>query len=367
MALERDNSVQVLTLAPDGSNPLWLGQVGHFTQLTYSYTLPGGPDQLSGTLMLPGAGRSQAIDAGRIVKAYRGLVEVWDGKMDEAAPTAGGWQVTAHGAGTFGGDFEAEWHGGSFTSDEPVNNAITRGLRWVNPGIGSGSGVYLGQPTDSASCTITDHLNNITGPAGSTWYVGRNNVLSVYVPAWSTPTRILIATTPATRSLYGYPTVVWARYQSGSDTTSGTATFATTSVTNAANAAKHGNQEFFVDLSPAGTLTAGAAQAILSAILAKYVAASYGDTFTLRQGQLLTMGGAPCDLASEQAGFVAQLVFGAGGYGGEIVPVLPVTFMCGTYSYDDTTQTATVGAYQNVKFDLNTLLSNWVTLHPPKP
>jgi hypothetical protein len=361
MALERADSVQVVTRAADGTDPQWLGTIGHFTQLTYSYTLPGGPDQLSGTLMLPGAGRSKAIDAGRQVQAYRGGLKVWDGKLDESAPTAGGWQIQAHGAGTFGADFMAEWHGGSFTSDEPVNNAITRGLRWVNPGIGSGSNVYLLQPSNSASVSITDHMNNITGPAGSTWYVGRNNVLTVSIPAWNTPNRILVATVPATRSLYGYPTVMYARYQSG------TSTFATTSVTNTANATRHGNQEYFIDLSAAGTQTAGAVQATLTSILAKYVAASYGDTFTIRHGQLLTMGGAPVDLASEQAGFCAQLVFGAGGYGGEIVPALPVCFTCGTWSYDDTTQTGTAGAYQNVKFDLNTLLANWVTLHPPKP
>ena len=364
MPLERRDSVQVLTLAPDGTDPRWLGAAGHFTQLTYSYTLPGGPDQLTGTLQVSAASRTKAIDAGRIIQAYRGGVKIWDGKLDESAASQGGWAVSAHGAGTFGADFDA-YYPGAFGSDAPVDQAISRGLRWVNPGIGSGSNVYLGQPTDPAAVSITDHLNNITGPAGSTWYVGRGNILSVYVPVWNTPNRILIATSPVTRSLYGYPTVLWARYQSGSDSTSGTATFATTSVTNAAQAAKHGNQELFADLTPAGTISSGTAQTILSSILAKYIAASYGDTFTLRKGQLLTMGGAPVDLASEQAGFTAQLVFAAGGYGGEVVPALPVCFLAGSYTYDDSTQTATVGAYQNAKFDLPTLLSNWVTTHPP--
>jgi len=355
----------VVTFAPDGTDPRWLGAAGHFTQLTYSYTLPGGPDQLTGLLQIPAGSRTKAIDAGRIVQAYRGAACVWDGKLDESAASDAGWQVSAHGAGTFGADFDAEWHGGSFTSDEPVNNAISRGLRWVNPGIGSGAGVYLAQPTDSASVTVTDHLNNITQPTGSTWYVGRGNILSVYTPNWTAPTRILIATAPVTRSLYGYPTVLWARYQSGSDSTSGTATFATTSVTNTANAAKHGNMELFIDLTPAGTMSSGTAQSTLSAILKKYTAASYGDTFTIRDGQLTTLGGTPVDLAAEQAGFTAQLVFAAGGYGGEVVPALPVTFTCGSYTYDDSTQQATIGAYQNAKFDLATLLSNWVTTHPP--
>jgi len=364
VALERRDSVQVLTLAPDGTDPRWLGAAGHFTQLTYSYTLPGGPDQLTGTLQIPASSRTKAIDAGRIIQAYRGGVRVWDGKLDEAAPSDAGWLVSAHGAGTFGADFDA-YYPGAFGSDAPVDQAITRGLRWVNPGIGTGSNVYLTAATDPAAVTVTDHLNNITGPAGSTWYIGRGNILSVYVPAWNTPTRILIATSPVTRSLYGYPTVLWCRYQSGSDSTSGTATFATTSVTNTPNATRHGNQELFVDLTPAGTMNQAAAQAILSSVLAKYIAASYGDTFTVRPGQLLTMGGAPCDLASEQAGIVCQLVFAAGGYGGEVVPALPICFTAGSYSYNDATQQATIGAYQNAKFDLSTLFSNWVTTHPP--
>jgi hypothetical protein len=362
------DSAQVLTTAPDGTDPQWLGQAGHFTQLTYSYSLPGGADQLSGVLQKPATSRIRAIDAGRITAVYRGGVRVWDGKMDEAVPGTGGWQVAAHGAGTFGADFAA-YYTGSYTSDGPVNSAISRGLRWVNPGIGSGSTVFLPvTPPDPASQTVTDHLNAITTPAGSVWYVGGGNILTVYTPSWTTPTRILIATSPVPRNLYGYPTVLYGRYQATADnpTSGAAATFATTSVTNNANAARHGHMEVFADLSAAGVMTATAARGILSAALARYVAASYGGSFTIRRGQLLTMGGAAVDLGSEQAGSVCQLMFAAGGYGGEVVPALPVTFLTGAYSYDDTAQQATVTPYQAANFSLTTLLSDWVTLHPPK-
>jgi hypothetical protein len=360
------DSPQVVTTAPDGSDPQWLGQAGHFNQLTYSYTLPGGPDQLSGVLQKPAASRVRAIDAGRAVGVYRGGVRVWDGKMDEAIPGNNGWQIAAHGAGTYGTDFAA-YYTGTYTSDGPVNLAISRGLRWVNPGIGSGSTVFLpATPPDPASQTITDHLNTITTTAGSVWRVGRWNILSVYAPSWTVPTRILIATSPAARNLYGYPTVIYGRYQATADnpTSGAAATFGTTSITNTANAAKHGNMEVYADLSAHGVMSAGTAQGILTSILAKYVAASYGGSFTVRRGQLLTMGGTPVDIGSSQAGTVCQLVFAAGGYGGEIVPALPVTFLVGGYSYDDTAQQATITPYQAADFSLTTLLSDWVTLHP---
>jgi len=80
----------VVTFAPDGTDPRWLGAAGHFTQLTYSYTLPGGPDQLTGLLQIPAGSRTKAIDAGRIVQAYRGAACVWDGKLDESAASDAG-------------------------------------------------------------------------------------------------------------------------------------------------------------------------------------------------------------------------------------------------------------------------------------
>src|SRR5438046_894189 len=105
----RSDASQVVSYAPDGSDPRWLGRSGHFTALTYSYVLPGGADQLSGVLQVPPAAWRKALTPGRIVKVYRGAAPVWDGKLDQCAAGDNGWQVTAHGAGTFGADFMAEW------------------------------------------------------------------------------------------------------------------------------------------------------------------------------------------------------------------------------------------------------------------
>jgi hypothetical protein len=369
MAIYSDQP-QVVTFHPDGTDARWLGFAAHFGALNYGYAMPGGASQLSGVIQVSATNRLQAMDAGRIVKVYRGALEVWDGKLDEAAMGDSGYAISAHGAGTFGDDFDA-YYTGTYTADNPVNAAIARtpfGLRWVNPGIGSGSDIFIPSIPDPASITITDHLNQITSPAGSVWYVGRNNILSVYTPSWKVPNRILVSTSPPSRSLYGYPTVIWIRYQITSDTatTGVAATYGTTSVTNNLNAGKHGNQEFYIDLSAAGNMTAGGAQAVAQAVIGKYIAAAFGGPFQVRYGQLLNMGGTPVDLANEQAGTVCQLMFAAGGYGGEVVPALPVTFLVGDYTYDYTTQIATISPYQLANFDLPTLLGDWVTIHTPK-
>ena len=93
--IELTDAPQVATAAPDGSDVQWLAALGNFTALTYDYAFPGGANQLTGILQIPSASRVKAMDAGRRVAVYRGALKVWDGKMDEATATQGGWQITA--------------------------------------------------------------------------------------------------------------------------------------------------------------------------------------------------------------------------------------------------------------------------------
>src|SRR5437879_2261191 len=119
---------RVLTAAPDGTDIRWLGTLGFFSQLSYDFALPGVPGQLTGWLQRRVVSHPKAIDAGRIVQVYRGAKRMWDGKLDEAVAGDAGWQISAHGSGTFGDDFDA-YYTGTFTADNPVNAAITRGMR----------------------------------------------------------------------------------------------------------------------------------------------------------------------------------------------------------------------------------------------
>ncbi len=102
---------QVITYTPAMGSPRYLGMIGHLGQLTYSYALPGGCDQLTATLAIPADWRTDAMDPGRIVQVIRGGSIVWDGKMLEPIPTPGGWTITANGTGNAGANYCAYYTG----------------------------------------------------------------------------------------------------------------------------------------------------------------------------------------------------------------------------------------------------------------
>ncbi len=364
----RENSPQVLTTRPDGSDGRWLGRTGPVGALKYSSSLPGGAASLTCTVAVSPATRHTALDPGRHVHVYRGAGRVWAGKLDEPTPAESGWQVSARGLGALGSDYMAHYTSYS-TAGDPVTHAVNdtgRGLPWRLPA--SWPSLYLSQPADDASQDITSYLNAVTGPVALTWQVAPSGTVSAFTPPTS-PTRLLICPNPPTRTLYGYYTRIWIRYCSkADDATGGTAaTYAVTSVTNTAQQAKHGSMELYADLSQAGVMSAGTAQATGTSLLARYRAASWAGPFTAAPGQVRTLGGTPVDLASEQAGECYQLVLAAGGYGGEVSPSMPATFLAGGYEYDDDSQRATITPYQYAANDLAGLLSSWATLHTPPP
>src|SRR5215469_13403588 len=264
---------KVVTRRPDGTQPRHLGALGHVSALTYSWTNPGGPDQLSCALQVPPGLRTDALNPGRQCQVVRGARVIWDGKLMEPLPTPSGWQVTAVGVGKAGTDYDAVYT--TWTSqNDAVNQAITRGLRWVNPGGNSiPAGVWTGQQADSGSLTITDLLNLFCTQGGYTWYVSvapAGNTLSVYLfPAATAAnaTRVLTASGPVARTLGGDVNTIYVRYQSSGDSVTA-ATYALTSVTTAGAAALHGTQEAYLDLSSAGPLTAVQAQAKATSVLA---------------------------------------------------------------------------------------------------
>lgn len=259
-----------------------LGAIGHVSNLTYSSTCPGGPDSMSCLLRLPPNYRTDALDPGRVVQIWRGGSCVWEGKLNEPSSATEGWTVTAHGAGTYGADFTNYYL--NWSADEPVNRAIARGLRWVNPGIGAPSGIYLSQVQDSGSQSITAFLNLITGGGALLWQVtpgitssppAKPWILRVFpLPADSNgmptadPTRIIVSHSPVPRTLAADITNIALRYQATADTASTAttgavaATYATVYADNNASASRHGRMEYYLDLSSAGVITAAAARQI---------------------------------------------------------------------------------------------------------
>ena len=367
---------QVAVAAPGSTTWQYLGTLGLVTSLTYSFVCPGGADKLSATVMIPASYRTQLLNPGWQVRVTRGGHIVWTGRMDEPVPSAAGWQVTAVGDGQRGQDFRAyytsTWPSG--LPDQAVNNAISRGLPWVNPGIGSPSGIWLGQEQDPASMTVTDLLNLVCTRGGLTWYVNSQpggqpgSDLSVFTLP-TTVTRLLVVTDPVARTLGGDINTIYIRYQitDASSSTSGSqqATYGTTTVQNTASVAAHDVTETYVDLTSAGVMSAGAAQAVGNHVLAIYQRASFAGPFTAAYGQLLSTGGTPVDPGADQAGTVVRLILTDYGYGGEVNPGTPISFIVGAYEWDDFAQKATITPYQSLDESLSGLLSMESTVLTP--
>lgn len=299
---------QVAVAPPGSSRWVYLGSIGTVTALKYSYTCPGGADSMTCTVMVPASYRNQAFSPGWQVKIVRGGHEIWHGKLDEPQPSAQGWNLAAIGNGMRGADFLAiytdTWPAGQ--PDESINNAIGRGLPWVNPGVGTPAGAWLGQGVDSGASNITALLTLLTTRGALTWYVNSQpggvigDDLSVF-PLPTVANRLLISTTPVPRTLGGDINTIYIRYQITADNTSAStsaaapATYGTTSVQNAQSVAMHGVIETFIDISDVGVQTAAQAQAMGNAVLQIYVRASFAGPFVGHYGDLMNLGGTPVD------------------------------------------------------------------------
>ena len=357
-------SAQVRTANPDGTDRRWLGQSGHVVSLKYSYAMPGGPDQMSCVLQTTATSQDPAIRVGRQVEVFAGGL-IWSGQLDEPTPGQDGWQVIAHGCGTFGGQYLADYTGhtwGAHSPDDVVTNAIGNGLRWVNGGLYPlPDGAWLGQAPDNGTQTVADILSLVCSRGGLTWQVttgpGGNQVDIIPLP--TEVTRLLVAVGPVARTLAGVVNAVCLRYCSKADDAAGTSTYSTVWATSPALIAKYGRTERSVDLSNAGVMPgtgANSAQAVGQQILKRYQQAAFGGPFTVTPGQYLTATGTPVALGTERAGEVVRLLMCD--YGGAVATGTPVEFVVGGYEYDEESRTATVTPFGSVLTDWSALVSS---------
>jgi hypothetical protein len=354
---------EVYTTRVDGSARYYLNGLGHVDSLNYGDTMAGGNDAATMNLEYDPTHRHEAFQVGRRICVQKGGSVQWEGTLAEPTPNVGsGWGLTAVGSGNWGTSYRAiytlPW--GAGTTTDIINQAIARGLRWVR---GTVSGGDMSQAQDSASQTVTDHLNQVTSVQSTTWRVHRVQAgLQVdLVPIPSAVTRLLVTTVPAARTIAGYVNALYTRYTATVDASGTAATFGLASSVNTASVAAHDRLEEYWDLSSAGLLSSGAATADSANAIAKYQAASYTGAFTVAHGQYLTVGGAPVDLGTEHAGEVAQLLFADGSYGGQLTPG-PVIFPVGQVQYDADSDQLAVTAFQT----WNNSLSNLLTLLAPK-
>lgn len=358
------------------STPKWkyMSSIGQMTALDWSFSCPGGCFAASWTVMVPATYRDEMFNPGNLVRITRGGHQVWAGKLDEPVSTASGWNFTATGDGSRGSDFVAYYTDTWPTSqpDESINDAISRGMPWVNSGIGTPTGIWLGQSVDPGAQFISDLLNLVCTRGGLTWYVNSQpgGQIGSSVSVFPLPTvvnRFVVCTQPVPRTLGGYINTLFIRYESVADnsTTGATAAFATTSVQNTQSSNIHGVIEDFIDLSSAGVLTLAQAQAVGNYILQIYQAATFAGPFTANYGQLLTPGGQPIDPATDQAGTVVQVIATDFGYGGEVTPQFPITFLVGQYAWDDFAQVATITPFQALDQSISGLISAQNTVLTP--
>jgi hypothetical protein len=358
----RPGLTTLVTYRTDGSQPRALAQLGRLTPATYSFSLPGGSNALSATFARPPRYRTDALDPGRLLRAYRGGAVVWSGILDEPVPGDQGWSISAHGAGTFGNDYRANWTGtwGASSLDLIVNNAISRGLNWVNPGIGSPAGLFVGQSVDSGSVAVTDALNNACSKGGLTWVVNTSdtgqNVLSV-VTRPTAANRLLVIGTPLSRSVVLGPTTIFVRYQSGGDSGKNKATYGLTSSSIPRDGA--GRVEDYMDLSSAGVYTATQAQAPASAVLQKFQRVAFSEAIAVRAGALRNLGGTAvdpgCYLDGNMTAMVCRLLLA------DYTPTADVTvgapsILVGAYEWNDATLTATITPSDSIRHDFSSLM-----------
>jgi hypothetical protein len=397
------NATDGIVTWPEPRNPQWMGSIGHVTGLSMNWSKPGGPTSLQFNLTCPPNYRTTGMSVGRRLQAYRGGSCIWDGILEEPQASPTGWTIIADGVGTEGANYAALYS--TWTADNPVNEAIGRGLRWRNDGIGSQPGLFglnASNVQDSGSLTITDFLNLLVTSGALYWSIEpplsvgipsapwvlrfrefptdiSGNALSAGVKAaeqWNIqewqridlkgklnrvpPDLFLVNATPVTRTINGTINTLVCKYQSSPDITAPApivpAKFLTLVVDQPSAVATQGRNEFYLDLSTNGVMTAAQVQVVAQNLLAHYVKASFSTAYQVSPGRLLNNGGVPVDLAIDYSGKMVTVLVENAPVGGD-VSSQPLTFFIGDYSYDDDSQSATVTPYQNAGNDISSLLA----------
>src|SRR6266496_1868836 len=132
--------------------------------------------------------------------------------------------------------------------------------------------------------------------------------------------------------------------------------FSTTYATDDTSIARHGRMESFLNLESAQPMSEADARARGDYILSRYQRASWAGPWNLHHGQLLTTGGHPVNLATEQARTCCRLILVDGGYGGEVIPGAP-KIVTGAYQYSVDDGVGQVSALQRLRQDFESLMS----------
>jgi hypothetical protein len=354
---------QVLTARQDGGDQRLAGQEGQVVSLGWSSQLPGGDMSLQMAVAMSDRRSSTAFEAGRLVQAYRGGV-VWRGTMAEPSPRpAGGWDLTAQGEGSYGNNFRATF-GSPAQPNNMITSAVGRGLRWTRVmNLDGVPGMDLTQVFEDTSRTVTEALNAYTAGGTLTWAVNRDRArIEVFpMPRITAPTRLLVTADPPGRTLNGFYTGMFVRFQLTEDQSGQPAAYSWVFEEETGRRGAYGALEGNADYSQAGVMTAGTARNYARGLLNAYQARAYTQTLTVTPGMVLTLGGTPVDLGTERAGEVYRVISSETGAEADLEPV---AFLGGKYDWDDFAQAARIEPYQFISQDFSALVT---AMAPPPP
>jgi hypothetical protein len=189
------NSCQVRVLTQGYTHPQWLGALGHVSSEKHSYAYPGGCDQASCTLTMTGGvlSRNSALNPGNIYEVWKGCSKIWEGILDEPSPNTTGWSITAHGNGTYGNSYMADYptRGGGSSTPADSGCTTTKGSSTVHDThvVAADLGSIVGGntiPGGSIISSVTPGTSfTISAPSGASAVATATATINVEVSGWT--------------------------------------------------------------------------------------------------------------------------------------------------------------------------------------
>lgn len=360
-------TVLAYTTELDGTDRVPLDSVGVVTALAYTTAVPGGDTTCTLSLGLPVDADPYALTVGRMLEVRDGTRLVWAGTLND--PQRGTpWTVSGTGLSALAAGYEALDASGNLTTNPntAVDQAISRGLQWHRP-------ADLPTPTVTVPATDLGSLLDAVALASSTsWTVAADGELSMLEVASPTTADYILdaSTTPGGRTVDGFYTDLWAKYQppvSVTDPTTHAVSIVAGPVTliaadkNPAPDAPRpfGRREGIYDTTPGGPMNASDAQAMADGALALVQPrANFTGSLPVVPGALLTLGGMPARLAQVRAGQVVRLVgVSPDPTLGELTFSTSFPIVIGGWAYDAIADTAVLTPLGTKSRDLGSLLT----------
>lgn len=289
-----------------------LSHYGAVTDLTWSTgwgnDRPGGCQEASWLMDLPGDRSFPPLQAGRTVEIYDGPARVWKGYLSEPVRDAP-WQLHARGAASFAGDYLALDATGAPTTitTTAVTAAINRGF----PVTGS-SGIASGALAATAvkANRLGDLLDAAATKQADRWAVFADGVLVMAADPTTPKWYLHLADAASGVADDQYITHVYARYVSAVDANGNPTAYGIAVVSDDTAAARWGRSEHALDLTSLGLLSSAQAQAHASGVLAQNGARmGFTEPFEATPDNLTSLGGIPARLSLVKAGDMVR-VFG---------------------------------------------------------